>query len=144
MNTLMKRNSDLLGGLMDTFWSEPAFLKSSDIYHKLSMPAVNIKENENEFVVELAAPGLNKENFNIEIEENVLKVSSQMEQTTEENKENYTRKEFSFQSFQRSFTLPKDRISTENVNAKYENGVLMITLPKQVKTEDTVKKIAVI
>lgn len=98
----------------------------------ISIPAVNIKENENSFTVELAAPGRSKEDFKIELDNEMLSIS------TEERKENevtekegeYTRKEFSYRSFQRSFSLPES-VDTANIVASYTNGILEIALPKK-------------
>ncbi len=98
--------------------------------HRTNVPAVNIKESENDFELELAVPGRNKEDFKIEVNENVLTISS--ETKTEENveKENYTRREFGYSSFKRSFTLP-ETIDEDNIKATYINGLLKFTLPKK-------------
>lgn len=97
-----------------------------------TLPAVNIKETEITFVLELAAPGKNKTDFNIELNDNVLTISSEAKQEKEENDSDgkYTRKEFSYASFKRAFTLP-EIVNVAAINATYENGVLHITLPKR-------------
>ena len=97
-----------------------------------TLPAVNIRENAEKFEVEMAAPGMNKEDFRIELEGNQLRISSE-KQTENEMKEGerYTRREFSYQSFQRSFTLPKEVVDVEQIGAKYENGVLHLLIPKK-------------
>lgn len=97
-----------------------------------NVPAVNIKETDTSFGIELAAPGKNKEDFNIEIDHNVLTISSE-EKTEKEEKSNegkYTRKEFSYASFRRAFTLP-ETVNTDSINATYENGVLHVALLKR-------------
>lgn len=94
------------------------------------MPAANVKENENEFIIDLAVPGMSKEDFNINIENGALCVSSEKEQESEDKGEDYTRKEFSYSSFTRSFRLPES-VNQEKIKAKYENGVLALTLPKK-------------
>ena len=101
-------------------------------YETFSNPAVNIIENLSNFVVELAAPGLQKENFSIEVEENTLKVASKIEKADNEVKgeAKYKRKEFNFGGFERSFKLPEN-INFESILANYENGVLKVTLPKK-------------
>jgi len=98
-----------------------------------SQPAVNIKETEKGFHIELAAPGLKKEDFKVQLEKNLLTISAEKEvETTEKDKKgNYTRREFGYSSFRRSFTLSDDLIDTENIHANYENGVLALDLPKQ-------------
>ena len=95
-----------------------------------NVPAVNIKETDTSFGIELAAPGKKKEDFNIEIDHNVLTISSENKTEKEETEGKYTRKEFSYSSFRRAFTLP-ETVNTESINATYENGVLYVALPKR-------------
>jgi len=96
-----------------------------------TIPAVNIKETENEFEVDMAAPGMAKDDFRIELNNSVLTISSekQSENETKDGK-NVTRREFSYQSFSRSFTLPAI-VETEKITAKYENGLLKVNIPKK-------------
>jgi len=94
------------------------------------VPSVNIIENENDFVLELAAPGKTKEDFKINLENQLLTISSEVKEEKEETKKNYTRREFVFNSFSRSFTLPKNIIH-DKVAADYKDGILRITLPKK-------------
>jgi HSP20 family protein len=97
-----------------------------------TLPAVNIKENENEFEVVMAAPGMQKSDFKVHLDDNVLTVSSEKkDEKTDEKKGKYTRREYSYQSFTRSFTLPKDVADSQNISAKYENGELIIMIPKK-------------
>jgi HSP20 family protein len=97
-----------------------------------TLPAVNIRETAENFVVEMAAPGMNKEDFKIELEGNQLLISSEKKAENKMDEgERYTRKEFSYQSFQRSFTLPKDVVDVDQIQAKYENGVLQLLIPKR-------------
>ncbi|WP_291046890.1 MULTISPECIES: Hsp20/alpha crystallin family protein [unclassified Empedobacter] len=93
-------------------------------------PAVNIKENEDSFEILLAAPGLNKEDFSIEIDENILKISSEFKQNEEVKEEKFSRKEFNFSSFRRAFTLP-ETINEDKIEASYVNGILQLVLPKK-------------
>ncbi|MBC7640922.1 MAG: Hsp20/alpha crystallin family protein [Flavobacterium sp.] len=92
---------------------------------KASLPAVNIKETEIDFKLEFYAPGLKKEDFNIEIDQKILSVSSEKQLENEENNEKYSRKEFRFSSFKRSFILP-ETVNFDAIEANYENGVLLI------------------
>ena len=96
-----------------------------------TLPSVNIKESQEEFQVEVAAPGFSRDEFKIEVNNNVLTVSSEkkVENETKEN-ENFTRREFSYQSFCRSFTLPSI-VNNEAIAAKYDNGILTISIPKR-------------
>ena len=95
------------------------------------MPSVNVKETDNEFKLEIAAPGLKKEDFKLNLENNVLTIASEKEENTEEKDNGYARKEFSYYSFSRSFTLPEKVVDAEKIEAKYENGVLEILIPKR-------------
>jgi len=97
-----------------------------------SMPAVNIKETANSFNVEMAAPGMDKKDFKIELDGHTLTISSEkQDQREEKDGENYNRKEFNYQSFFRSFHLPKDVVDSDKINAKYENGILKLEIPKR-------------
>lgn len=111
---------------------KPDFMGGIQGFSNSTVPAVNIKETETEFKIELASPGLKREDFKIEIDENVLSISSERKKELEEKSENgkYTRKEFSFSSFKRSFTLP-ETVNEEDIKANYQDGVLHLTLPKR-------------
>lgn len=109
------------------------------------LPATNISENEKSFNVELSVPGFSKEDIKIEVEKDVLKVSAHIEVNSEEKDENekVLRREFKSSSFMRKFVLPED-VDVENISASQHDGILQITLPKQVKAiEDTIKKIEI-
>ena len=96
-----------------------------------SLPAVNVKETNDEFIIELAAPGMEKKDFKINFKNNVITISSEREDKKEEKKDNYTRREFSYQSFQRSFTVPENAIISDKIEAAYKNGILDVTIPKK-------------
>nr|WP_294906103.1 Hsp20/alpha crystallin family protein [uncultured Lacibacter sp.] len=96
----------------------------------MTMPAVNIVENKNDYGLSLAVPGMKKEDFNIDVEGNMLTISCEKEETTEQNNERYNRKEYNYSSFSRSFTLPEE-VNREKIEAKYEDGVLKVMLPKK-------------
>ena len=97
-----------------------------------TIPAVNIRETNDNFVVEMAAPGMTKEDFKVELDGDLLTISSEKksEQETKED-ERFTRKEFSYQSFTRSFQLSKAVVDADNIEARYENGVLHLVIPKK-------------
>lgn len=97
---------------------------------KGDVPSVNIIENEKDFVIEFAAPGVKKEDFKINLDNQVLTVSREAEEEKEDKKENYTRREFVYKSFSRSFTLPKS-VKFDEIAADYNEGILIITLPKK-------------
>ncbi|WP_104385453.1 Hsp20/alpha crystallin family protein [Sphingobacterium sp. HMA12] len=96
-----------------------------------TVPAVNIKENGDTFEVEVAAPGMAKDDFKVTLDGNLLTIASAKEEQNEEHKDNYTRREFSYQSFQRGFELQKDVVDQDNIQARYENGMLRLTIPKK-------------
>ena len=96
----------------------------------ITLPAVNIKETNNEFILELAIPGMKKSDFIIDVENKVLSISSEVKSENEEKNEIYTRREFGYSSFKRTFTLP-DSIESDKVKASYKDGILIVTLPKR-------------
>jgi HSP20 family protein len=109
----------------------------------MNVPAVNIMEHKDEYKVSLAAPGLKKEDFNIAVDGNMLTISSEKEESKEEKDKKFTRKEYSYSSFSRSFTLPEE-INKEKIEAKYEDGVLKLSLPrKEEAKKPSAKQIAV-
>ncbi len=111
----------------------------------VNVPSVNIRETPKEYVLEVAAPGLERKDFNIEVDNHTLSISAEKEEKKEEKNEEtgYSRKEYSFNSFTRSFTLPDD-VKESNIDAKYENGILKVTVPKaKESTPKAVKKINV-
>jgi len=109
---------------------------------KIKSPMVNIKETENGFYIEMAAPGFAKENFNVKAENDVLHISAVKENEKQTQNERYTRKEFNFQSFERSFSLPEN-VDADSVKAAYENGVLKIELASNKKPKSLAKTISV-
>ncbi len=98
--------------------------------YKSSYPAVNIKENDENFELELAIPGKKKEDFNVELDDHVMTISMETKKESEVNEENYTRKEFSYSAFTRSFTLP-ETVAEDKIEASYTDGILKFTLPKK-------------
>jgi HSP20 family protein len=106
---------------------------------RFSDPAANIIENTDSFHLEIAAPGMVKDDFKINLENNILTISVEVEDQKREEGKNYSRKEFYYGSFSRSFTLPKT-INVDNIKADYDNGILRITLPKKEETRVEIKK----
>ena len=96
-----------------------------------TLPAANIRETKDEFIVSMAVPGMSKKDFNIDLNDNMLTISSERKNEKKEEDDNYSRREYSYQSFCRSFTLPKDVVNDEKISAKYDNGELLITIPKR-------------
>lgn len=113
------------GGLMD--WNNSNFAGIDS-----TLPAVNVKENNSRYQIELAAPGLKKEDFKINFDNGRLTISSEKRTENEEKEgDRLTRREFSYQSFQRSFSIPENAIDTDKIKANYQDGILHITLPKR-------------
>jgi len=127
-----------LAGLLNNIWRDEFLSKE----YAQFVPAVNLSEEEGHYIVELSAPGFDKNDFKIEIKEGILTVSGKHEAEKEVKEKNFTRKEFNYGSFQRSFSLPQE-INEEAVDAKYENGILKIALPKKEEIKKATKEVKV-
>lgn len=135
--SIIKRNRELMRGF-PTFFNDP-FIRDfwnwgteNTSYTGTTVPAVNIKEDANNFMVEMAAPGMNKEDFKVELDGNILTITSEKEEEHEEREgDRYSRKEFSYQAFTRTFNLPKDVVDADNIEARYDQGVLYLVIPKK-------------
>jgi len=104
-----------------------------------SMPAVNIREDEMNYFLELAIPGIDKKDLKIDINEDVLTISSETKNEVEENKDGYKRKEFSYSSFCRSFYIPEN-VNRDKIEANYKDGILSVGLPKQEEEKNKVSR----
>jgi HSP20 family protein len=102
----------------------PVFTKSSG-----SMPALNIREDEKSYILDLAVPGIDKKDLQIDMNEDVLTISHEFKNESGEEKDGYKRKEFSYTAFSRSFYVPEDA-NREKIEANYKDGILTVTLPK--------------
>ena len=123
----------MISALLNDFFNEQWFDSSLSNWKSAgsTLPAVNICEKNDSFVFKVAAPGLKKENFNIELDNEVLTISASPENGLPEGDVQYMRKEYSYQSFQRSFSLPKDKVNGEKISARYTDGILFIEVPKK-------------
>ena len=126
------------GSWLTNFFDNDRFF-DSDWIKKMNVPAVNVKETEKTFDVELAAPGLSKKDFKITAEDGILTVSSEKKEETEQKEKDYTRKEFEYSSFSRSFSLPQNA-NEEDIKAAYEDGVLKLSITKRVVSPPKSKK----
>jgi HSP20 family protein len=124
--------SDMLD--VDRFFGRDPFLRGLK-----KMPAANIKEKNNHYEVELAAPGMKKEDFQVNMDNNILTISAHHKEEKKEDKENYTRREFNYSSFSRSFEVPA-AVNTDQVAAQYKDGILVLTLPKKQEAPVSNKK----
>lgn len=115
----------------------PAFAPQSQV------PMVNIKEEKDQFVLEVAAPGMQKSDFELEVDNRLLTISYEKKEETKEEEESYTRREYNYSSFSRSFNLP-EYVEEKKIAATYENGMLRVALPKSaVKVKEKTKHIPI-
>lgn len=132
--TLVKKDvgyTPTISNLFDDFFARDLFNWPSSSSTGTSIPKVNIYETNDGFHVDMAAPGMTKSDFKVELDNNMLTISSHKEsKNAEEENRNYQRKEYSYQSFVRSFHLP-DSAEAEKINAKYEDGILNLVIPKK-------------
>ena len=138
MKPLVRTNGNLLPALpslIEDFFNRDLLDSSASSWRSsgATMPSVNIAETNEEYLIDVAAPGMKRENFKIELDNNILTISSEVESQNEEkdNKTNFTRREFSYQSFQRSFSLPENKVEGEKITARYSDGILHIAIPKR-------------
>lgn len=135
--TIVKRNGNLQSHfptLFDDLFNRDIFNWGLSNYSdtNTTIPAVNIKESAENYEVEVAAPGMTKKDFTVQLDGNMLTISSERASQKEGNEEvRYTTREFSYQSFSRTFNLLKDVVDTEKIAAKYEDGVLHLLIPKK-------------
>ena len=131
MTKALTRVNDIFPEMLDDFFKPWNERLTGNIWGKmLTMPAVNISENKDNFLVSFAAPVIQKEYFHVDLNVNTLTISCEKEEQKEDKLEKTTRKEYSFTSFNRSFTLPED-ILMEKIEATYTDGILTIVLPKK-------------
>ncbi len=131
MLPMIKRNRENMPSFIDEFfgkdWMDSVFSDQPGI----STPAVNVKETNDDYQIEVAAPGLDKKDFKVDLDNNVLTISSEKEHKDEQKEEGkYMRREFSYSSFSRSFSLP-DAVDAENIKAKHKDGILLVVIPKR-------------
>ena len=140
---LMKRSEDWgFPSIWEDFFNNDLCNLPNVARRGMNIPAVNISETDKDYLVELAAPGMTKSDFNINLHRNVLTISSEHKEENKEEGKNFTRKEYSFKSFERSFTLP-EAVNQEKIDAKYQDGVLKIPLPKKEEVLSKTKEIKV-
>jgi HSP20 family protein len=122
----------------DFFNSDPFFTD----YRPEKLPAVNVKDAGEVYPIDLAAPGYKKDDFHLEISNGILTLKAEVKNETEDKKDNYTRKEFHYSSFSRSFQLP-DNADSDKVTAKYEDGILKLEISKKNQISEGKKRISV-
>jgi HSP20 family protein len=135
---LIRKQPPFFPSLIDDFIKNDWNLKVPS--SSVTVPAVNIKELNSQFEIELAAPGMKKDDFEIEVEDGVLSISSTQEEEQVNEKGKFTRREFSYSSFRRSFTLP-DSVDPTKIDATYKEGVLLVLLPKHKEAQPQPRKL---
>lgn len=139
--SLIKRSDwpSLMGNsFLSDFFDNDRFF-DGDWLKKQSVPAVNVKETDKNFEIEVAAPGMSKKDFKITAENGILNISSEKKEEKEQKEKDYTRKEFSYSSFSRSFTLPENT-NEEDIKANYQDGILKLEIAKKVLAQAKAKK----
>lgn len=129
---LARTNDLMIPSIFDEFlrpWND-WFDGGSYLTRPITVPSVNIFESKDDFKLSLAAPGMKKSDFKIDVTGNLLTISSEKEEKKEEKEENYSREEYNYSSFSRSFTLPEE-VNKEKIDATYVDGVLKLVLPKK-------------
>ena len=139
MSLLKLSQRPSINSLFDDFFINTDKLDTN--YNKYTTPAVNVKEDEKSFVIELAVPGMKKEDLNIELDNNKLSISNEKELSKLQEKEKYTRREFVYSKFQRTFNLPIN-VDEKNIAGDYKDGILTVTIPK-IKERNLTKKITI-
>ena len=131
--TLARRNENYFPSFIDRFFNNELMDWGTSNFSRTntSLPAVNVKETDDDYFIEVAAPGMTKKDFSINFQNNILTISSEKQNEKEDSDDSYTRREFSYQSFQRSFTVPGNDVDSDKISASYNDGILNIKLPKR-------------
>lgn len=149
MTTLMRRNpmTNGLNNFFDDFFTKDLFSFNDRNFAENgnTLPSVNVREAEKEYDIEMAVPGMKKDDFKINLERNILTISSETRSEREEKdaERNYNRREFNYRSFSRSFTMPSDVVDMEHIEANYLDGILHIKVPKKETVAQQIKTIEV-
>ena len=123
------------------FFNQDTFINDDFFNLEKSMPSMNVKEHEDDFEIELAAPGFEKKDFEITMKDDVLEISAHKKVTETKKEEDYTRREFSYNSFKRSMQLPGSVDQSKEVKATYKNGILRLDLLKMEETKEKPKRV---
>ncbi len=133
MLPIVNRKNYLSRALADMFGDDLPDVGRFD--ERSTAPAVNVKEEKDNFLIELAAPGLNKKNFSIDVDNNVLTISHEKQEEDKQEEDNYVRREFFYSTFRRSFTLPES-VESDKIKATHKDGILEIKIPKKEEAKE--------
>lgn len=136
-NSYLPERNDFFNQIM----GKDFFMEPQHFFGQSNQPRVNIKQTDNEYNIELAAPGFEKEDFKLELENNILSISIENTNENNESNDSYTHFEFQNQAFKRSFTLPKGKTKEEEISASYKNGILSINIPKTEEAKPKPKRV---
>lgn len=133
MTRIRQYSNNLFPSFFDNFLSRDLtnWANSNFSEDNSTLPAVNIKESQEGYAIEVAAPGMRKEDFNINLDKNQLIISAHKEEEKEEKEKHYHKREFSYESFQRSFSLNQKMVDGDNITASYQAGILSVYIPKK-------------
>ena len=136
MKSLVRTNGNLfpaIPSLLEDFFTKDWLDSSMSTWRTAgaTLPAVNVMETNDGYTIEVAAPGMKRNDFNLELQNNVLTISANVESKKEENDDGYMRREFNYQSFQRSFSLPEHKVEGDKITARYNDGILLVSIPKR-------------
>ena len=143
MPTITNGKQSIFKPLLNDFFDIDPFFGGSWLKKmEAQVPAVNIAENEKDYLIEVVAPGFKKEDFKIKVMDAVLTISAEMDNESKEEEKDYTRREYSFNSFTRSFSLP-DNVKDDEIAAMYSDGILKLIMPKGMVEKKMYKEISV-
>ena len=133
---LARINRNFVPAYWDDFFNDRFYKNFHTSSYQTQSPAVNVVEEDTAYKIEMAVPGVSRKEFHIEVDEDVLTISTEKKENKKEQIPNYLRREFNYQSFKRSFQLP-DTVDQDNIHAQHEEGILTVTVPKR---EEVVQK----
>lgn len=132
-----KRMLDDMPSVFSNFFDDN--ILGIDGFRTKNLPASNISEEEDRFLIEMAVPGMKKDDFHVEVENGILTISTEKEEEKEKKEKNYRRREYSYRSFERSFSLP-DTVKQDDIHARYDNGILSLSIHKKESSKKLPKK----
>lgn len=140
--TIIRTRRNELPSIFDEFFGSHFTPSRSFAQSSYNAPKVNVEETDSEFLLEVAAPGFDKKDLSVKVEEGILTIESKKEEEKNEENDHFIRREFGIAGFKRSFTLPEE-VDTEKIKASHKNGVLHVTIPKSEVVVEPAKEISI-